>query len=350
MDADRFRFDAFLLEPGDRRLSCDGTRVDLNARYLDALALLVREGGHLVSKDRFMDEVWRGVPVTDEALTQCIRTLRRQLGDDASRPRFIETVPKYGYRFIAAVKADDAPPTSTAAAHDPGGPVLLLGAAGTLGAMAAGAIGGLVYGFAAATQPGAGGAMSVMLVLLALTTLLALIGGAGVAFGIAAAERAGARRDMGRIVGGAAGGFVVGALAKLVGLDAFSLLLGAASGDFTGAAEGALLGGTVGIAAWFAGRAAARPLAHRIARAALAGGIGGAAISLLGGRLFAGSLAQLADHLPASRLDLAPIGAVFGERGLGPVSQVATAAFEGALFSACIVGAMLVARRRASGG
>src|SRR4029079_1972014 len=53
---------------------------------------------------QFLTEVWRGVPVTDEALTQCIKTLRRKLGDDASRPRFIETVPKHGYRFIAPVE------------------------------------------------------------------------------------------------------------------------------------------------------------------------------------------------------------------------------------------------------
>ena len=93
-------------------------RVDLNARYFDALALLVREAGTLVSKDRFLAEVWRGVPVTDEALTQCIRTLRRLLGDDASRPRFIETVPKHGYRFIAPVEAigGDAKPASSAEA------------------------------------------------------------------------------------------------------------------------------------------------------------------------------------------------------------------------------------------
>ena len=89
-----FRFGPFLLNPADRRLMRDGAPVELNARYLDALALLVREQGRLVSKDRFLDEVWRGVPVTDEALTQCIRTIRRQLGDDAVRPRFIETVPK----------------------------------------------------------------------------------------------------------------------------------------------------------------------------------------------------------------------------------------------------------------
>src|SRR5688500_4963305 len=100
-----FRFDRFTLDPADRQLKRDDAPVDLNARYLDALSLLVREEGRLVSKDRFLEEVWRGVPVTDEALTQCIRTLRRQLGDDAANPRFIETVAKHGYRFIAPVEA-----------------------------------------------------------------------------------------------------------------------------------------------------------------------------------------------------------------------------------------------------
>ncbi len=87
-----FTFDGFALDPDDRRLSRAGKPVELSSRYLDALALLLRERGKLVTKDRSMDEVWRGIPVTDEALTQCIRTLRRQLGEDASRPRFIETV------------------------------------------------------------------------------------------------------------------------------------------------------------------------------------------------------------------------------------------------------------------
>src|SRR3954451_13514572 len=120
MIADTFRFDRFCLDPADRRLLRDGQPVELSARYLDALALLVREAGKLVSKDRFMDEVWRGVPVTDEALTQCIKTLRRQLGDDAGSPRFIETVPKHGYRFIAPVNslaADAEPARSPPPAH-----------------------------------------------------------------------------------------------------------------------------------------------------------------------------------------------------------------------------------------
>src|SRR6187397_645501 len=105
-----FRFEGFELDPGNRRLSRGGAPVELNARYLDALVLLAGAEGRLVSKDRFLDEIWRGIPVTDEALTQCIKTLRRQLGDDASSPRFIETVPKHGYRFIAPVASDRAEP------------------------------------------------------------------------------------------------------------------------------------------------------------------------------------------------------------------------------------------------
>src|ERR671912_2556575 len=112
MESGGFRFERFTLDPGDRQLRRDDAPVELNARYLDALALLVREAGRLVSKDRFLDEVWRGVPVTDEALTQCIKTLRSRLGDDAARPRFIETVPKHGYRFIAPVEAARGEPAS----------------------------------------------------------------------------------------------------------------------------------------------------------------------------------------------------------------------------------------------
>jgi DNA-binding winged helix-turn-helix (wHTH) protein len=112
-----FRFDAFVLDPADRQLRSGDGAIELNARYFDALTLLVRERGRLVSKDRFHEEVWRGIPVTDEALTQCIRTLRRQLGDDAAQPRFIETVPKHGYRFIAEVS--DGPETSPEANSPP---------------------------------------------------------------------------------------------------------------------------------------------------------------------------------------------------------------------------------------
>src|SRR5262245_2008613 len=102
MTTGSYRFDRFTLDPGNRQLWRDQAPVALNARYFDALTLLVREQT-LVSKERFLDEVWLGVPITDDALTQCVKTLRKQLGDDAASPRFIATVPKHGYRFIAPV-------------------------------------------------------------------------------------------------------------------------------------------------------------------------------------------------------------------------------------------------------
>src|SRR4051812_2866420 len=230
MTAGGFRFDRFTLDPGDRRLRRDGAPVELNARYLDALCLLVGDAGKLIPKERFLDEVWRGIPVTDEALTQCIRTLRKQLGDDAGRPRFIETVPKHGYRFIAAVEGDDG--EAAAAATGPSarprrdwGRFVQLGAAGTVGGGLAGLIGGIIYGFAASSQPLAPGmgAVSMLLVLTCLTIVVALTGGAGVSFGIAAARLATGSFGRWTIVGGAAGGLVVGAIVKLLGLDAFNL-------------------------------------------------------------------------------------------------------------------------------
>ena len=360
MISDRFRFERFVLDPRDRQLLRDDVPVELNGRYLDALALLAREAGKLVSKDRFLDEVWRGVPVTDEALTQCIKTLRRQLGDDAAAPRFIETVPKHGYRFIAAVETLDAEAGGPAEAA--AGPALaaatpsawrefsLLGGAGTLGAGVAGLVGGLFYGFAGASQPlGPGmGAASVLLVLLWLTIAAALMGGAGVSFGIAAARFVPGRHW--GIVGGALGGLLVGGAVKLLGLDAFNLLLGRSPGDITGAAEGVVLGGAVGLGAWLAdGIGQSRSLRRRVAVAALVGAGAGMLITLLGGRLMGGSLDLLVRTFPGSQLRLDQISGLFGESGFGPVSQVVTGGLEGLLFAGCIVGAMSLARRTLTG-
>src|SRR6476619_5222597 len=183
-----YRFEDFALDAGDRRLRRGDAAVELNARYLDALALLVRERGRLVTKERFLDEVWRGVPVTDEALTQCIRTLRRQLGDDVARPRFIETVPKHGYRFIAEV--DGALGEAVRPVGASSSTALIDGLAGTAGAGLAGVIGGLFYGFAVSQPADAGtGAASALVVILCLCAGVALIGGAGVSFGIALARQ-----------------------------------------------------------------------------------------------------------------------------------------------------------------
>ena len=292
-----------------------------------------------------MGEVWRGIPVTDEALTQCIRTLRKQLGDDAARPRFIETVPKHGYRFVAPVEVlgSAAPPPS--APREPWRETLLLAGAGTVGGGIAGFIGGLVYGLAGASQPLAPGmgAVSVLLVLLCLTILVALIGGVGVAFGIAAAGRLTGRAWP--IAGGALGGLAVGAIVKFLGLDAFNLLIGRSPGDITGPFEGIAIGTAVGVAYVIAAALESCPRWRRIAVATLCGAAGGALVVALGGHMMGGSLDLLSHQFPDSHLRLDRIGAWFGEAGFGRTAQLVTAALEGGLFAAGVVTAMRLAQR-----
>ncbi|MEO5566427.1 MAG: transcriptional regulator [Luteimonas sp.] len=340
---DRYQFQGFTLDATERQLRRGDAVVELNARYLDALILLVREQGKLVSKDRFLDEVWRGIPVTEEALSQCISSLRKQLGDSAGNPHFIETVPKHGYRFVAPIALAGSGEGAWSGSWS-WRQSALLAAAGTTGAGVAGVIGGLFYGFAGATQPLAPGmgAVSLLLVMVSLTIVAALLGGAGVSVGIAASTLLPGRRWRWAIVGGALGGMVVGALVKLLGLDAFNLLLGQTPGDITGAFEGVLLGASVGFGLWFGSRNGHAPWNRRsITAATVAGALVGILIPLMGGRLMGGSLDLLARSFPGSRLRLDQIGTVFGEPGFGLLSQMATGLLEGGLFGACIVGAMV---------
>jgi len=353
----RYRFAEFELDAADRRLTRDGEPVELSGRYLDALALMASEPGRLISKDRFMAEVWKGVPVTDEALTQCIRSLRRALGDEAARPRFIETEPKHGYRFIALVepvRAETliaAPVPAAPAEPDPWVVAGRLALAGTAGGAVAGGIGGVIYGFMAASdplQPGLGSG-SIVLVLTCVTILVAATGAAGVSAGVALADALAGRAGPWRIAGGALGGLIVGAVVKLLGLDAFSLLLGQAPADITGGGGGLVLGGATGLGAWLATRAIS--LRRAMTYSGLAGAAAGVFIALFGGRLFGGSLDLLARQFEPSRLSLDGVGRLFGEDGFGLISRTVTGALEGLLFAALIVGAMgLAARSRSAVG
>ena len=347
-----FHFGDFTFDPGERLLSRGAERLDLGGRYLDALTLLLRERGRLVTKDRFMDEVWNGVPVTDEALTQCIRTLRRQLGDDAARPRFIETVPKHGYRFIAAAQwagTEAVAPATTL--HLDWQLVLRTAGWAGLGGAFAGAGGGLLYGLAASPpSPAQGiGAISVLLVLLALSTLIGIAAGLGVGSGIALASLIPSDKWQWSTAGGMVGGLAIGAIVKLLGLDAFALLFGRSPAGMTGAAEGGLLGAALGFAAWIALN---RHLAfgRSAAVGGLAGGIAGLLVPLLGGHLLGGSLDLLTRGFPDARFRLDAIGALLGENGFGRASEALTATIEGGLFGLCVAGALALARKRPKAG
>jgi DNA-binding winged helix-turn-helix (wHTH) protein len=346
--AGRFHFGPFTLDSAERLLTEDGRRLDLSARYFDALALLVANPGALVAKQRFLDEVWRGVPVTDEALTQCIRSLRKALGDDAARPRFIETVPKHGYRFVAEVERESF--VGAAGAGPRLASLLRTLGFGSAGGAIAGLVGGIAYGLAGAAQPLAPGvgAFSLLAVLVSIALLIAIVGSAGVALGIAIG-RLGGDSLWSNVAGGAIGGAVVGAAGRLVGIDAFRILVGTDPGNITGAFEGLLLGAAIGLGCWLARERRYGGTTRRVLMAGAAcGAAAGAVIVLLGGKLMGGSLAQLDSAVPASRLDLGRFGRVLGEGDFGLLSQLLTAVLEAGLFAACVVAAIVLADRRST--
>src|SRR5687768_13939318 len=95
-----YRFDDFVLSPARRTLTRAGRELPLIPRYFDLLVLLLERRGEAVSRDAIFERVWSDVVVSDGALSQAVRTLRRTLGDDPREPAFIRTVSRHGYRFI----------------------------------------------------------------------------------------------------------------------------------------------------------------------------------------------------------------------------------------------------------
>jgi DNA-binding winged helix-turn-helix (wHTH) protein/tetratricopeptide (TPR) repeat protein len=87
----------------------DGREVRLPPKAFAVLQVLVRSAGQAVSRQQLFEDVWPGGVVSDEALTQRISELRKALGDSAKRPRYIETIPKVGFRLIGPVRAPGAP-------------------------------------------------------------------------------------------------------------------------------------------------------------------------------------------------------------------------------------------------
>ena len=95
----RYRFSDFTLSTRKRLLIRNGHQLPLIPRYLDLLIFLVERRRDAVHRREIFDRVWSDVIVSDSALSQAIRTLRRTLGDDPREPRFIRTVSRHGYQF-----------------------------------------------------------------------------------------------------------------------------------------------------------------------------------------------------------------------------------------------------------
>jgi DNA-binding winged helix-turn-helix (wHTH) protein len=95
----RYRFSEFIVSPSRRLLLRRGEELPLIPRYFDLLVLLIERRNEAVRRREIFDSVWSDVVVTDGALSQAVRILRKTLGDDPRSPTFIRTVSRHGYRF-----------------------------------------------------------------------------------------------------------------------------------------------------------------------------------------------------------------------------------------------------------
>jgi TolB-like protein/DNA-binding winged helix-turn-helix (wHTH) protein/thioredoxin-like negative regulator of GroEL len=99
-----YEFGEFRLETAEQLLLRRGKPTRLTRKEFDTLLVLVQSSGHLVEKDELMNRVWADAFVEEANLARNIWSLRKALSDDNGEHRYIETVPKRGYRFIAPVR------------------------------------------------------------------------------------------------------------------------------------------------------------------------------------------------------------------------------------------------------
>jgi adenylate cyclase len=121
-----FAFGRFRFEPDTARLWTRKREVKLTPKAAAVLGRLIARGGEPVTKEELFAEVWRGTVVSDDALVTCIQELRKALGDDAKKPRFIETRHRRGYRFAAEITggAPSAPVAAQSVAEGRRGPAI----------------------------------------------------------------------------------------------------------------------------------------------------------------------------------------------------------------------------------
>ena len=389
----RYRFSDFTLSTRQRLLIRSGQQLPLIPRYLDLLIFLVERRRDAVHRREIFDRVWSDVIVSDSALSQAIRTLRRTLGDDPREPRFIRTVSRHGYQFtcpdVIEEPEEDVPPPVRAPDVESDLPSGLSAEAGTAkaearsakaeqtrqkvgasltalmtgatracaGASLAGAAAGLAGGLLLSVAPDNAAPLAIVPVLGLVGAGAGAAGGLGVGAGLAFAESSSRLRNaVGLTIGAAAGGAAIGlavqwlmrwSLAAVVGLDlpiggAFEgLVIGAAAGSGYAIARRHI--GTPPRRSGRLGQAAHSPVRNAAVIAAFCAA-GALALAWAGRPLVGGTLHVIAREARGSQISLAPLGRLIGEPGFGPVSQALIAAWEGGIFGFG-VGIALLRRR-----
>jgi DNA-binding winged helix-turn-helix (wHTH) protein/Tfp pilus assembly protein PilF len=110
LPADAYRFGPFVVDRAAYRVFRDGRPLEITPKLLDLLLHFLDSAGTLVTKEALLEALWPDANVTDNALAQAVSELRQALGDEAGDPRFIKTIARRGYRFIATVDPVAAAP------------------------------------------------------------------------------------------------------------------------------------------------------------------------------------------------------------------------------------------------
>src|SRR5215813_1192538 len=118
----RWTFGPFAVDPANACLWRGTEAVALSSKAFDVLHYLIQHPNRIVTKDELLDTVWPDTAVTDAVVRVAIAALRKAL-DDTVPPRFIATVPRRGYRFLAPVTVADASGRTAATATPPAAPI-----------------------------------------------------------------------------------------------------------------------------------------------------------------------------------------------------------------------------------
>lgn len=118
MSAMRLEFGDFRFDPGTGELAGPSETLKLRPQAAKTLELLAGANGELVSRDHLRRELWpdKRVVLFEVSISTVVRELRRALGDDPHQPRFIETIPRRGYRFVSPVTLVEGPVSRTVTA------------------------------------------------------------------------------------------------------------------------------------------------------------------------------------------------------------------------------------------
>lgn len=107
-----YRFDGLTLDGATRRLRRGEEELSLEPKSFRLLEFLIENRDRVLGKEEIFRAVWNETSVTDNALTRAIAQIRKALEDDPRQPRFIETLPTVGYRFIGKLTAVEPPPSA----------------------------------------------------------------------------------------------------------------------------------------------------------------------------------------------------------------------------------------------